>query len=164
MSTSLEIPGAASTPRTSALEPAGRLEAIWLKRFHGGPMDPVSHARLLTGQGLESNADLKRKRQVTVISAEAWADVEAELGRTLDPGTRRANLLVRGLELKETRDRVLRVGGCRLQVNGETRPCRQMEESVAGLQAALSPEWRGGVFAEVLEGGEIAVGDAVSWE
>jgi MOSC domain-containing protein YiiM len=39
-----------------------------------------------------------------------------------------------------------------------------MEEAVSGLRAAMSPDWRGGAFAEVLEGGEIAVGDTIEWD
>jgi len=39
-----------------------------------------------------------------------------------------------------------------------------MEESLRGLQEALRPEWRGGAFGEVLDDGEIRVGDAISWE
>ena len=38
-----------------------------------------------------------------------------------------------------------------------------MDDTKAGLRAALSTEWRGGVFAEVLSDGRIAVGDPVSW-
>ncbi len=35
----------------------GRLERLWTKRFHGGPMDPVKHAALRRGAGIVENAD-----------------------------------------------------------------------------------------------------------
>jgi MOSC domain-containing protein YiiM len=87
-----------------------------------------------------------------------------QLGADLDPSTRRANLMVRGVRLADTRGRVLRVGGARVRIYGETRPCERMEEALPGLRAAMSPGWRGGAFGEVLEGGPVAVGDPVRWE
>jgi MOSC domain-containing protein YiiM len=39
-----------------------------------------------------------------------------------------------------------------------------MDAAHAGLQAAMDSHWGGGVFAEVVDGGEIRVGDAVAWE
>ncbi len=82
----------------------------------------------------------------------------------MDPSARRANLLVRGVELAASEGRVLAVGSCRILVRGETRPCDRMDEAADGLQEALRPEWRGGVYGEVLEGGELSVGDPVGWE
>jgi MOSC domain-containing protein YiiM len=98
------------------------------------------------------------------MEEEAWAAVGAALGVALPPETRRANLLVRGVALAGTRGRVLRVAGCRLRVFTQVPPCRVMDDAHAGLQAALRPAWRGGVAAEVLEGGPIATGDVVEWE
>jgi MOSC domain-containing protein YiiM len=88
----------------------------------------------------------------------------AEVGASLGPEVRRANLIISSIELQNTRGRVLRIGPCRLRIGGETRPCEQMEEAAAGLQQAMRRNWGGGVFAEVLDGGPIAVGDPVSWE
>jgi MOSC domain-containing protein YiiM len=39
-----------------------------------------------------------------------------------------------------------------------------MDEARPGLREAMTRNWRGGVFAEVLDDGEIAVGDQVEWE
>ena len=144
--------------------PSGRVERIWVKRAKGGLMDPVDTAILKSGTGLLGNANRGGRRQVTIISAERWQAICADLGAEIPPSTRRANLMVSGLDLEKTRGRILRIGSARLRINGETRPCWQMEEAHAGLQAAMEPHWGGGAFAEVLDGGEVRVGDSVEWE
>ena len=142
----------------------GRVEAIWLKRMKRGPMDAVATASLEAGRGLAGNANRGGRRQVTIIARERWEAICQALGDRVDPSVRRANVMVAGIELARSRGRVLTIGAARLRINGETRPCWQMEEAHAGLQAAMEPAWGGGAFAEVLEGGEITVGDAVAWE
>lgn len=143
----------------------GTIQAIWRKRAHRGPMDPVSRAELLTGEGMASNADVRTKRQVTLLEAEEWEAVRDALGvPDLDPRLRRANVLLRGVRLADSRSRVLRLGPARIRIHGETRPCRLMDDAHPGLQEALRPPWRGGAYGVVLEGGPIAVGDTVKWE
>lgn len=144
--------------------PPGRLVAIWLKRFHRGPMDARPRARLVAAKGLAGNANQGGRRQVTIISAERWDAMMRELDADADPSARRANLLVDGVELANTCDRVLRVGAARLRVLGETRPCERMDDALPGLREVMARDWGGGVFAEVLEDAEIAVGDEVRWD
>lgn len=150
-------------PRDSRDRVTGKLERIWLKRAKGGPMDAVG-AALLEANGLRDNANRGGKRQVTIISQERWAELMQALGADLSPSARRANLMVSGLNLENSRGRVLRVGTTRLLINGETRPCEQMEAAHAGLQALMKERWGGGAFAEVVEGGEIRVGEEVQWD
>ena len=139
----------------------GTLEAIWVKRARKGVMDPADSARLVEDHGVEGNPRHGSRRQVTVISREAWDAMMRELDADVDPSARRANLLVNGVDLRDTRGRVLRVGECAIEIAGETRPCERMEEALPGLRAAMSPEWRGGVFGKVLVPGVVRVGDAV---
>jgi len=141
----------------------GRLDAIWIKRAHGGVMDPATRATLRAGRGIVGNADQGGRRQVTLIDRQAWDLITGELQGQVDPSARRANLLVSGLALDGSRGRILRIGPCRLRVNGETRPCHQMDDARPGLQRALGAPWRGGAFAEVLDDGEIEVGAPVEW-
>jgi MOSC domain-containing protein YiiM len=141
----------------------GRLEAIWIKRAHRGPMDPVDAGTLVAGRGLVGNADQGRRRQVTLIERERWEALMRELRSLVSPSARRANLMVSGIDLADTRGRIVRIGRCRLRIAGETRPCERMDAALPGLRSAMARDWGGGVFAEVLDDGEIAVGDEVEW-
>lgn len=137
----------------------GRVEAIWIKRALRGPMDSVKRARLVAGRGIETDANFgRRARQVTVVEREVF-DALAETLPDVDPVMRRANVMVSGVRLQGTRDRILTLGGVRLRIRGETRPCERMDEQCPGLTAALDPDWRGGVYAVVLDDGEIGIGD-----
>ncbi len=127
-------------------------------------MDARDSALLEAERGLAGNADRGGRRQVTLLSSERWNELMAEVGASLEPHARRANLVVSGLDFKDGRGRILKIGSCRLRIGGETRPCELMEEAATGLQAAMRERLGGGVFAEVLDGGAIAVGDAVAWE
>lgn len=142
---------------------AGRLEAIWVKRMKRGPMDPAETATLVADRGIVGNANQGGKRQVTVIEREAFEAVREALPAAR-PVMRRANLMVSGVRLEGTRGRVLRVGGVRILLHGETRPCERMDEQCPGLRAALDPHWRGGAYGTVLDDGEVRLGDAVSFE
>jgi MOSC domain-containing protein YiiM len=127
-------------------------------------MDSVREATLLEGHGVAGSVDRSRRRQVTLLESEAWRACMEELGVERDPSLRRANILLSGIELAHTRGKVLVIGTARLAVGGEVTPCERMEEALPGLQAALRPNWRGGVFAQVTAGGVIHVGDSVEWE
>jgi len=141
----------------------GQVLGIWVKRSHGGVMDARAEAELVAGRGLAGDATTGGRRQVTVLSAERWRALTAHLPGPPDPAVRRANLLIDGVDLDDSRGRVLAIGDARVRIFGETRPCHQMDEVCPGLQAALSPPWGGGAFGEVLADGEIRVGSAVSW-
>ena len=141
----------------------GSIVSIWLKRMKHGPMDRVMFAELVAGRGLRGNADQGGKRQITIMTEAAWDAAQEALGIALDPSLRRANLLVRGVDLENSRGKHLRLGNCVVRIYGETRPCRKLEEMQPGLRAALDPHWRGGVFAEIIEGGVIRIGDDASF-
>lgn len=141
----------------------GTLQAIWIKRMRGGPMDAVPSARLRAGRGIVGNADQGGRRQFALLAEEAWEALMRDLGRSLPASARRANLLVRGLDLRDGRGRIVRIGVCRVRIVGETKPCSRMDEACPGLKEAMWPQWNGGAFGEVLDDGPIVVGDAVEW-
>ncbi|MCI0595875.1 MAG: MOSC domain-containing protein, partial [candidate division Zixibacteria bacterium] len=97
------------------------------------------------------------------IQKEVFEKLKEELSGKIHPSMRRANLMVSGVALAETRGRILQMGNCRIRIWGETRPCEQMDEAYPGLKEALNPYWGGGVFGEVLDDGDITVGDEVRW-
>lgn len=141
----------------------GELTAIWIKRAKLGPMDPVSQAELLANRGIVGNADLGGTRQVTIIAEEIWSELMRQFHSALPPSTRRANLMVHGIDLASSRNKILQIGEVQLRIRGETKPCERMDAALPGLRAAMHPNWRGGAFAQVLNNGAIRTGDPVYW-
>ena len=144
---------------------AGRVEELLLWPTKGCPQPVVvPNAEAVPGTGLQGDQKRGRTRQVTLLATEAWEAATAELGVGAPPSSRRANIVIRGLDLEDTLGRCLRLGPVLIQVHGETDPCEMMDRVAPGLKEALIPHRRAGVFGAVIEGGSIAIGDVVRVE
>jgi MOSC domain-containing protein YiiM len=141
----------------------GEVVSIWIKPARRLPMKSVESADLVAARGLAGSANQGGRRQITIIDESAWRDAVTELGVDVDPSARRANVMLRGIDLENSRGRYLLVGTALIRVFGETTPCRLMDEAQHGLRAALRPHWRGGISGEILEGGTIRLGDRAEW-
>ena len=140
-----------------------RILAIWIKRAHRGPMDSVQEATLHEGRGLGGSADQGGRRQITIISRDRWDRVDEDLGVAVNPAARRANVLVTGLDLVDSRGKKLELGSCEVLIHGETTACERMDDEYPGLGDALADGWGGGVYGEIVTGGSIRVGDRAVW-
>ena len=146
---------------TASEHARGRVVGIALRSRAGGPMREVDEASAPVDGWLEGDHGGSARRGVTLLSREAWAAVNAELETDLPWPTRRANVCVEGLALLPVVGQRLRVGELELAILDETRPCERMDRLQPGLQDALGPQGRGGVYGRVHVGGRVAVGDAV---
>lgn len=141
---------------------AGRLEAIHLRPAARTPVRSVASATAIAGTGLAGDHTNGGRRQVTLLSREAWDAACRTLGRAIDPTARRANLVVAGFDLAACIGGSLHIGPVVVDVLGETRPCELLDDDGRlGLCAALRPEHRGGVYGTVRQGGTLQVGDPV---
>ena len=107
----------------------------------------------------------KDRRQVSMLEAGKWLAAIEELGTIVEWQERRANLLFDGIELPQRPGTVVQIGAdVRLEITCECDPCSRMDAIVPGLKAVLTPDWRGGALARVLQGGDIRVGDPIQIE
>ncbi len=137
----------------------GVVVALQVRPATGGPTEPVDRLELTPERGILGDHAARNRRQITILSEEAWSDAVSELGRSVPWQARRANVLVRGLDLAGTAGCTLELGECAIRIHGETRPCQVMDDAAAGLKAALVAHWRGGIHGEVLRGGTVRPGD-----
>ncbi len=142
----------------------GKVVSIYLYPQRGGESVEVNEAVAVVDKGLEGDQPRHINRQVTLLSLEAWEAATAELGEELPPCTRRANVILSGVDLAPTIGKRIQIGAVRVEVRGETKPCHVMDAARQGLKDALTPNLRAGVYGAVLEGGRVVVGDAVRVE
>ncbi len=158
-------------PRSATAGPdatTGHLIGIARRTAPRARMETVEAAHVTAGAGLDGDHKGAKfpSRGITVLSREAWEIAIGELTDLAGPvplpwTVRRANLLVEGVALPQARGAILAIGPLRLEVTAQTYPCRRMEQAHPGLLKALAPDWRGGVCCRVIDGGHIALGDAI---
>jgi MOSC domain-containing protein YiiM len=143
----------------------GRLEWIGLRPARRAPVQIRDSATLIAAHGIEGDrykTERNGPRQVTLIAAEDLAAVTAFLGaHEIAPGLLRRNLVIRGINLLALKDRRFRVGATLLEGSGECAPCSLMEQAL-GPGGYNAMRGHGGITARVIEGGDIAIGDAVA--
>ena len=132
----------------------GRIESIHVAESQGQPMRAVERIRLIAGVGLAGDRYAMGRghfsstpgtgRALTLIEAEVIESLRGDAGIAL-------NALV---------GRRFRVGGVLCQGTRLCEPCNYLD-AVAGMPLLQPLRNRGGLRADVLEEGEIAIGDAV---
>ena len=140
----------------------GAVLALALRPEKGGARALAESITLTPENGVMGEHGTSQRRQVTLLDEAAWQTACSELGTELDWTVRRANVLVQGLDLPSLLNQQIRVGSALVEVIGEVTPCPLMDEVQTGLEAALPPNWRGGVFARIIAPGSVEVGGDIS--
>jgi MOSC domain-containing protein YiiM len=140
---------------------SGIVKGIAVRDASRAPMKEQQHVEVTLQQGIVQDYRGTGLRQVTFLDVGQWQEVLDELRVALPWYTRRANVLIEGINLPATVGRRLQIGDCRFAIGGETTPCERMDELQPGLRRILTPALRGGVWGKVLQGGALHVGDEV---
>lgn len=147
----------------------GVVESIHLAAVESGPTAPVERVRAFAGRGLEGDRNLlaegadpggRSGEDITLIEAEAIDGLARDTGIELGPGGSRRNVVTRGIGLNDLVGRRFTVGGVRCLGVDLCEPCNHLASlTEPGVLRGLVH--RGGLRADLLGDGEIAVGDAV---
>src|SRR5262245_35353586 len=126
-------------------------------------MDARSRVDVAAGVGVRGDRyaggggfwrDDRVSRDLTLVEAEVVDELE------LAPGETRRNVTTRGVELNELVGRTFWIGDVLARGTSLCEPCRHLEE-VTGRRLLRALVHRGGLRADALVGGRVAVGDAV---
>ncbi len=104
---------------------AGRLVGIARRRQRRVPMDEIALGLISVESGLAGDYKGAKfpLRQITVLAREAWEAAAAQVGESSLPWTtRRANLLVEGVELPRAKGGLIGIGPVRLRSRARPTP------------------------------------------
>ena len=140
-----------------------QLKGIARRSAKRAAMEELPACDITTHEGVAGDFRGKPgKRQVTVLSEEAWQMASGQIDVELPWTARRANLLISGFIFDEScLGKIIQIGDVRLEITKETVPCFRMDEAHEGMQEALKSDWRGGVCCRVLQSGHVSLGDGI---
>jgi hypothetical protein len=143
----------------------GTVERIWVSGSAGGPQRSLESVRALAGRGLEGDRYLDGTGSFdSGLPGTALTLVEAEVCESftppLEPDEHRRNVLVRGLELNHLVGHEFTIGAVHCRGMRLCEPCTVMQR-YAPRPVLRELAHRGGLRADILEDGQIHVGDEV---
>jgi MOSC domain-containing protein YiiM len=145
----------------------GLVEAIFVTSEHGELPVPVERVQAHAGRGLEGNryywadGDAPPGRAVTLVAAEAMDAVASEGEVSIEPAATRRNVLTRGIDVNELVGKRFRIGDVECEGVELCEPCAHLE-SMTQPGAIKALVHRAGLNADILNDGEIRVGDRVA--
>ncbi|WP_372790681.1 MOSC domain-containing protein [Paraconexibacter sp.] len=162
------VPGLPTPPGASIAEP-GSVTAIVLAPDAGAPAVEVARARAVAGRGLEGDRYAVGRgtfsrgagygRELTLVEEELLGAAIVD-GAPITPVQARRNVSVRGIVLDSLIGRRFRIGEVQCVGRRRCEPCAHLQRlGPPGVLRALVH--RGGLRADILTDGEIAVGDDV---
>ena len=133
-------------------------------------MVSVQEVKAIAGKGLEGDRYLSQTgkfsdrpgpaRQLTLIELESLEALQREDSVALSPLESRRNIVTRGVPLNHLVDRKFRLGEVVARGVRLCEPCEYLEE-VTRKKVIGGLTHRGGLRAEILEGGIVRIGDQV---
>lgn len=147
---------------TATFAKAGRVEWIGLRPARRAPVLPALEVEIIETGLIGDRRATPGKRAVSLIQAEHLPVIAALAGRdSAPPELLRRNLVVSGINLLGLRNRRFRIGGAELRGTGICAPCSHMEAAL-GPGGFTAMRGHGGITAEVIAPGTVAVGDSVT--
>ena len=150
----------------------GLVTAMGVAARGGEPLEARDEVELLAGRGIrgdryaEATGTFSRlpdpKQQLTLIAAEDLAEARAETGLDFGELDSRRNLVVSGMTRPLDRNLGMRfhAGEAIIEIVSPCPPCGWLDRcGPKGLHEALKN--RGGIYAVVVEGGRLSVGDTL---
>jgi MOSC domain-containing protein YiiM len=120
-----------------------------------GRSEPRDRVRALEGHGLEGCAHANPPRREVLLASQHHLDAVG-----VPPGAIRENVTIADADVHAWPiGQRVRVGEALLEITMVCDPCHRMDELREGLRAEI--DGRRGMLAHVVEGGEIALGDAI---
>lgn len=140
------------------------VEQIHIALSRGGPPQPLDSVDALPGLGLAGDRNATQHDadscDVTLIEAEAIEGLAAS-GITLDPGESRRNLTTRGVRLNDLVGKDFWIGDVLARGVELCEPCTHLV-ALTGKPLIKPLTHRGGLRADLLTSGRIAVGDRIA--
>jgi MOSC domain-containing protein YiiM len=148
----------------------GTVTSIHIAETAGGALKGLDSVRAVAGRGLEGDRYFEKVgtysdtpgtgREVTLVEAESIEALELEHGVKLGPGESRRNIMTRGVALNHLVGQEFKVGEVTLRGARLCEPCSHLA-SLTHAKALPGLVHRGGLRADIVEGGVIRLGDSV---
>ena len=145
----------------------GKITAVCISKEKGTPKENIEKCEIIENFGLKDDAHAGSIRQVSLLSAERVKEAEKKLKESsgesaikLTPGIFGENILAEGIDFKSYRlGTVFEIGECRLALTQIGKKCHSgcTVQNLTG-KCIMPTE---GVFAKVLKGGTVKVGDDI---
>lgn len=174
-----DFPGAYWYPEQPVLESVckrvtwqGGLAEIYIAPSGGAPVQSVDSVRAVPGRGLEGDRYFEKTgtfsqragtgRDVTLFALEDLEGMAADSGVDLSPEQTRRNLMTRGVPLNHLVGKTFRIGEVILRGARLCEPCDTLAKAIGGGNKLLrSMVHRGGLRADIVQGGVIRAGDVI---